>query len=35
VTLGESSRTVRASLTERDLAAAKRPLSAVGDDDES
>jgi hypothetical protein len=35
VTLSESTRAVRASLTERDLAAAKRALSAVGDDDES
>src|SRR6185312_7136829 len=35
VTLGESTRAVRVSLTERDFAAAKRALSAVGDDDES
>jgi len=35
VTLGESTLTVRVSLTERDLVGAKRALSAVRDDDES
>jgi hypothetical protein len=35
VTLGEFTRAVRASLTGRDFAAAKRALSAIGDDDES
>jgi len=35
VTLGESTQTVRVSLTERDLVAAKRAQSTVRDDDES
>jgi hypothetical protein len=35
VTLGESTQAVRASLTERDFAAAKRALSVVRDDDDS